>query len=151
MESHASTTIFQNRNIVVLAQLSAHTDWISCLHLVQYPRLPFCIPFYIYNLLFYGEELHTSWDNSPSQVLMEQVDRRGEISISNNGDLLLSIQQLLLFSIQEQLIISINSCCCSAYKRICCYHKQLLLFSIQEQLLLSINKCCCSAYKSSSC
>ena len=30
-ESHASTTIFQDRNIIAVpARLSAHTDWISC-------------------------------------------------------------------------------------------------------------------------
>ena len=34
-------------NIVVLAQLSAPTDWISCLYLAQYPRLPICVLFYV--------------------------------------------------------------------------------------------------------
>jgi len=28
---------------IVLARLSSHSNWISCLHLAQYPRLPFCI------------------------------------------------------------------------------------------------------------
>ena len=39
----------------VLAQLSAHTDWISSVYLALYPRLPFCVLYYvcIYNLLFY--------------------------------------------------------------------------------------------------
>ena len=45
-ESHASTTIFQYRNIVVLARLSAHTDLISSMHLAQHPRLPFFVLFY---------------------------------------------------------------------------------------------------------
>ena len=35
---------------IVLARLSANTDWISCMYLAQYPRLPFCVLFYIYNL-----------------------------------------------------------------------------------------------------
>ena len=31
----------------VLARLSAHADWISCMYLAQYPRLPFCGLIYI--------------------------------------------------------------------------------------------------------
>ena len=34
-------TLFQ---YIVQAQLSAHTDWISCMYLGQYPRLPFLGP-----------------------------------------------------------------------------------------------------------
>ena len=30
-----------------LARLSAHTNWIRCLYLAQYPRLPFCVLFCI--------------------------------------------------------------------------------------------------------
>ena len=32
----------------VLARLSAHTDWISCMYLAQYPRLPFCVLIHLY-------------------------------------------------------------------------------------------------------
>ena len=31
----------------VMARQSAHTDWISCMNLAQYTRLPFCALFYI--------------------------------------------------------------------------------------------------------
>ena len=31
----------------ILARRSAHIDWISCMNLAQYPRLPFCVQFYI--------------------------------------------------------------------------------------------------------
>jgi len=40
-------TIFQYS---VQAQLSAHTDWISCMHLEQYSRLPFCVLIYLRGL-----------------------------------------------------------------------------------------------------
>ena len=39
----------------VLARLSAHTDWISCMYLAQYPRLQFCGNIYIHRTVFiYG-------------------------------------------------------------------------------------------------
>ena len=43
----------------VLARLSAHTNWISCVYLEQYPRLPFCglIYIYMFHLLFYMNQL----------------------------------------------------------------------------------------------
>ena len=46
-ESHASTTIYQDRNIDVLTRLSAPPDRISRMYLAQYPRLPCCVLFYI--------------------------------------------------------------------------------------------------------
>jgi len=32
----------------------SHTDWISCMYLPQYPRLPFCVLFFIQLIILYG-------------------------------------------------------------------------------------------------
>ena len=35
-------------------QLSAQTDWIRCVYLAQYPRLPLCVLFYIQLIILWG-------------------------------------------------------------------------------------------------
>ena len=34
--------------------LSIGTDWISCMHVAQYPRLPFCVQFYIQRIILWS-------------------------------------------------------------------------------------------------
>ena len=46
-EDKGRQLIQHDKNIIVLARLYAHTDWISCMYLAQYSPLPFCVLFYI--------------------------------------------------------------------------------------------------------